>query len=136
MRRYRVLELIKCLEVGGAEMLLLDRLRLADRDRFSYTVGWLDPARAGLVPEFVAAEVPLHCVAARSAADWRWLRPLRRFLRDRSYTASICRATLSQPRWPTAARARAPTSRRSAPSVTARTSRWVSRATSVGWKVR
>jgi glycosyltransferase involved in cell wall biosynthesis len=79
--RIRVLELIKCLDVGGAETLLLERMRLADHERFAYTVGWLDPNRRHMLPELRAAGVAVHCFGARSGLDWRWLVPLRRYLR-------------------------------------------------------
>jgi glycosyltransferase involved in cell wall biosynthesis len=81
--RLRILELIKSLDVGGAEMLLLERLRVADRLAFDYAVGWLDPGRTDLVPSFEALGVPMHCFPAASVVDWRWLRPLRRHLLDR-----------------------------------------------------
>lgn len=85
MRQLRVLELIKCLDVGGAETLLLERLRVADRQQCDYLVGWLDPNRTDLVPAFVDLDVPLHCFNAASAADWRWLAPLRRLIRRRRF---------------------------------------------------
>ncbi len=82
MRRIRVLELIKSLDVGGAEMLLLERLRIADRDRFDYSVAFLDDTRTDLVPAFEEIGIPLRCLGAQSVADWRWLLHLRRHLRD------------------------------------------------------
>lgn len=82
MRRIRVLELIKSLDVGGAEMLLLERLRIADRDRFDYSIGFLDATRTDLVPALEEMGIPVRCFSAKSVADWRWLRPLRRHLRD------------------------------------------------------
>ena len=81
MTRVRVLELIKCLDLGGAEVLLLERLRCADRERFDYAVGWLDPRRAALAPAFGELGLPIRCFGAASVADWRWLRPLRSQLR-------------------------------------------------------
>jgi glycosyltransferase involved in cell wall biosynthesis len=83
MTRLRVLELIKCLDVGGSEVLLLERLRQADHERFDYSVGWLDPGRAMLVPQFEELGLPVRCFGAASVADWRWLRTLRRQLRAR-----------------------------------------------------
>ncbi len=80
MSRVRVLELIKGLDTGGAEALLLERLRVADHERFDYTVGWLDPHRIGLVPSFESLGLPVHCFGAGSVADWRWLLPMRRQL--------------------------------------------------------
>jgi glycosyltransferase involved in cell wall biosynthesis len=85
MTRLRVLELIKGLDVGGAETLLLERMRLADHERFSYTVAWLDPNRRHLVPELRNIGVPVHCLNARSGFDWRWLVPLRRYLRAHAF---------------------------------------------------
>lgn len=85
MARLRILELIKSLDVGGAERLLLERLRVADRNQFDYTLGWLDPNRVDLVPEFAALGVPVRCFQAASVADWRWLRPLRREIRAQRF---------------------------------------------------
>ena len=81
MSRLRVLELIKCLDVGGAETLLLERMRLADHERFAYTVGWLDPNRKQLAPAIEDAGAGLQCFGAGSSLDWRWLAPLRRYVR-------------------------------------------------------
>lgn len=74
-----MLELIKGLDIGGAEMLLVQRLALSDRSHFDYRVGFLESQRtalAGGLPDDVA----VTCFDAKSNADWAWVRRLRRYL--------------------------------------------------------
>jgi glycosyltransferase involved in cell wall biosynthesis len=80
--RPRVLELAKGLDVGGMEMLLLERLKVADRENFDYTVGYLDPHRTDLLSSIESLGVPVRCLGASSVMDWRWMVPLRKWLRS------------------------------------------------------
>lgn len=80
MRRIRVLELIKGLDIGGAEMLLVERMRLLDRDRFEPYVGYLEAGREELKFELTRLGIPTVCFSAASNLDWSWTRELRRFL--------------------------------------------------------
>ena len=79
MGRTRVLELIKSLDVGGAEVLLLERLLVSNHKDFDYRVGYLDGSRRDLVSRIESA-VPVHCFDSRSGRDWRWVRRLRTYL--------------------------------------------------------
>ncbi|MCC6457170.1 MAG: glycosyltransferase [Caldilineaceae bacterium] len=57
-----VLLLIKSLGLGGAERLLVDSLPYLDRARFVYHVAYLVPWKAMLVPQIVAAGIPVSCL--------------------------------------------------------------------------
>lgn len=85
MTRLRVLELIKSLDAGGAEMLLLHRMRARNSDEFDYEVAYLDPTRAGLVPALSAVGVHVSCLGAASVRSWSWVARLRRRLRAGGY---------------------------------------------------
>ena len=76
MRRVRVLELIKGLDVGGAEKLLCQRMQRSDHVRFQYFVGYVDGRRAALEQE-LPAEVPSVCLSRSGVYDPRWLIRLR-----------------------------------------------------------
>ncbi len=69
--RARILVLIKGLGVGGAERLLEASLPYLNRDRFSYQIGYLLPWKTALVPAFVEAGVPVHCLDMGSPGDLR-----------------------------------------------------------------
>lgn len=76
----RVVELIKALDPGGAESLLVARLAHADQDRFDYRVACLDPSRQEWLPELRRRGLPLVPISASGRWDWRWVRDLRRYL--------------------------------------------------------
>lgn len=79
MTRIRVLELVKGLDIGGSETLLVQRLRVSDRSAFDYRVGYLEPGRSMLV-DSIPADVPVMCLDAARHTDWRWVWNLRRYL--------------------------------------------------------
>lgn len=61
-----VFHLIKSLGRGGAETLLPETLRFADRDRFVYGYGYFLPWKDDLVTEFEAQDVEVKCFDAKS----------------------------------------------------------------------
>ena len=99
--RLKVLHLIKVLEVGGAEQLVLSLSGAGDQCRFDYHVAHvLAGGSEAFARDFVAAGVKLHDLGASSHYDLRWAARLRRLLADQSfdvihlhlpYTASIGR---------------------------------------------
>lgn len=66
----RVLLLVKSLEPGGAQRLLADSVRHADRASFDYEVAYLLARRDGLVPELKAAGVPVHVLHGERGTGW------------------------------------------------------------------
>lgn len=82
MRQLRILELIKSLDIGGAETLLAERLRLVDRERFDWRVAYLDPNRNALVQDISGLALPVTCLDSRTFLDWSWMIRLRRILRS------------------------------------------------------
>lgn len=76
-RRLRVLELSKGLDMGGSEVLLLQRMKVASRDRFDYQVGYLERRQSSLVPEFHEIGVQATLFPSDGPRDWRWVWQLR-----------------------------------------------------------
>jgi len=74
---------IKGLGRGGAELLLAAQIRERDRRHFSYEVAYLAPQKDALLADLQAAGVKVTCLNARSSADLRWLRRLRKLLLER-----------------------------------------------------
>ncbi|HEX6924638.1 MAG TPA: glycosyltransferase [Longimicrobiaceae bacterium] len=64
----RVFHLIKSLGRGGAEMLLVETLRFADRNRFDYRYGYFLPWKDAMVPALREQGVDVTCFGARSSA--------------------------------------------------------------------
>ncbi|MGW4698578.1 glycosyltransferase [Kitasatospora cineracea] len=81
--RARVLWLAKGLGRGGAEQLLLNCVRHADRERYAVEVAYVLPHKDALVPDLAAAGVPVHCLGG--APGRRWPLRLRRLLAERRY---------------------------------------------------
>lgn len=67
-RPVRILHLIKSLGRGGAEMLLPEGLRFADRDRFEYRYAYFLPWKDALVPTLRELGAEVTCLPARSSA--------------------------------------------------------------------
>jgi glycosyltransferase involved in cell wall biosynthesis len=84
-RPIRVLSLIKGLSLGGAERLLSLMAEFRDRDAFRYEAAYLLPWKDGLVDQFQADGVPVHCLEGGREWDIRWVSRLRRLVRDRRY---------------------------------------------------
>lgn len=79
--RTRVLWLAKGLGRGGAEQLLVNCARHADRSRFDLEVAYVLPHKDALVPALEAAGVPVHCLGPGA----RWPLRLRALLAERRY---------------------------------------------------
>jgi len=65
----RVFQLIKSLGRGGAEMLLPETLRHADRERFTYQYGYFLPWKDAMVASLESQGVDVACFSARSNAS-------------------------------------------------------------------
>lgn len=61
MRKIRVLHLIKSLNRGGAETLLAEGLRFADRERFELSYGYFNPALNALAPTLAEGGARVTC---------------------------------------------------------------------------
>jgi glycosyltransferase involved in cell wall biosynthesis len=68
---------IKGLGPGGAEHLLVDLARHADRERFRYRCVYLMPSKDHLVPALREEDVEVSCLGMRNDADPRWVLRLR-----------------------------------------------------------
>ncbi len=83
--RLRILLVIKCLGLGGAERLLVDTVSSGDRSRFDYEVAWVLEAERALVPTLEERGTPVHPLGATGNADMAWMGRLRRLLRSGRY---------------------------------------------------
>ena len=61
MRKIKVFHLIKSLDRGGAEVLLAEGLRVADRDTFEYEYGYFRADMSAVVPALLAQGVEVTC---------------------------------------------------------------------------
>lgn len=61
MSKIRIFHLIKSLNRGGAETLLAEGLRFADRERFELSYGFFNPALNALAPTLAAAGATVTC---------------------------------------------------------------------------
>jgi glycosyltransferase involved in cell wall biosynthesis len=75
-----VLWLVKGLDRGGAERLLVASARRRDRQGLAVRAGYLMPDMGALVAELEAEGVPVACLGRRRILDPRWLASLRRSL--------------------------------------------------------
>ena len=90
----RVLHLVKGLEAGGAEELLVQAARHRDRTAFSYEVAYLLGTHVAREPDLVAEQVAVTCLHGERTGDLRWLGRLRRLVTGTSSaTRSRSRAT-------------------------------------------
>ena len=133
----RVLQLIKCLDHGGAERLLTTMVIRGDRARFRYEVAFARSEMRGLVGVLRDAGVPVHDLGARSDLDLAWTGRLRHLLAERRfevvhahlpYTAILGRAVSRT--LPPARRPRLVYTEHSLWPHNARVVRWLGRATS------
>lgn len=79
----RVVHLLKGLDAGGAESLVVLAARHRNRSRWSCEVCYLVPDHVALAPALAAEGVPTTCLAGVPWWDPRWLGRLRRVLRRR-----------------------------------------------------
>jgi glycosyltransferase involved in cell wall biosynthesis len=84
-RPARVLLLIKCLDYGGAERLLVDMAALGDHTSFEYEAAYVLNERHRLADEMRSTGTPVHALGARGDWDLKWAVALRRLLVDRRY---------------------------------------------------
>ena len=84
-RRIKVLWLIKGLGAGGAERLLVSLARVADLERFEYTVAYLLPHKDAFRPALEESGVRVHCLGTPGPRDIRWPIRLRAFIRRENY---------------------------------------------------
>ncbi|MFD8481667.1 glycosyltransferase [Kitasatospora sp. NPDC059673] len=82
-RPARVLWLAKGLGRGGAEQLLVNCARHADRSHYAIEVAYVLPHKDALVPALAAAGVPVHCLGGPPGR--RWPLRLRALLAERRY---------------------------------------------------
>lgn len=83
--RWRVLLLIKCLGVGGAERLLVDVAARGDRSSFGYEAAYVLDSYNGLAAEMRETGTPVVSLGARADWDLRWIPALRRLVTERRY---------------------------------------------------
>jgi glycosyltransferase involved in cell wall biosynthesis len=76
--RKRVLILIKGLDRGGAEQLLVNAAPHGDTSRFEYEVAYVLPERKALVGALEQRGLRVHCLGSRG-----WMARLRRLVRER-----------------------------------------------------
>ena len=79
-RRRRVLIVIKGLDHGGAERLLVDVVAHRHKDLFDYEVAYVLESLNALVPNLEADGVIVHALGARGNGDLRWISAFRRLL--------------------------------------------------------
>lgn len=79
-RRLRVLVLIKGLDAGGAERLVVAMCAAGDRERFDYQVAFVMDRMDALVPELLAAGIRVHSLGGARELDPRWVPRLRSLL--------------------------------------------------------
>ncbi len=84
-RPARVLLLIKGLDYGGAERLLVDMATRGDRTSFEYEAAYVLHESNQLVDAMRTTGVPAHSLGARGDWDLKWTTSLRRLLVDRRY---------------------------------------------------
>lgn len=77
--------MVKGLGLGGVERLLSESIPHLDRGRFDYEFAYFTPWKDDVVPSFIAAGLPVHCLGITSdtsiTAAWR----VRRLLRQGDY---------------------------------------------------
>lgn len=80
-----VLHLIKCLDRGGAERLLVTTVTTGDPEGYLHEVAFVRTDMRGLVDELADAGTAVWDLGARSDRDLRWVLRLRRLLLARGY---------------------------------------------------
>jgi glycosyltransferase involved in cell wall biosynthesis len=80
--RLKVLLVIKCLGLGGAERLLVDTVTSGDHGEIDYEVAWVLEAERALVPTLEERGIVAHPLGATRNADMRWMARLRNLLQD------------------------------------------------------
>jgi hypothetical protein len=93
MTRKKVLWLIKSLNLGGAEQLLVSSVPYLDRSKFDYEVAYFMPKLNYLVDFFKSHDIPTFCLNAASELDVRVIPRLVRLLRERKIDVLDCQLT-------------------------------------------
>jgi glycosyltransferase involved in cell wall biosynthesis len=83
--QWRILLVIKCLDYGGAERLLVDMAALRDRTSFDYEAAYVLEGYDGLSSAMRSTGTPLHSLGAGGDWDLKWLASFRRLLAGRHY---------------------------------------------------
>ena len=78
----RILQVIKGLDRGGAERLLVDMLRYRDAAAFDYEVAYLLRGSDAMVPSIEELDVPVRCLDAGRGPGW--VRRLKTLVSERS----------------------------------------------------
>lgn len=87
---WRILVLIKELDVGGAERLVVDMAAQGDRSSFDYEVAYVLDALDGLSGALRSGGTPVHSLGARGDWDLAWTVTLRRLLVEGRYDLVHC----------------------------------------------
>lgn len=96
MRKIRVLHLIKSLNRGGAETLLAEGLRFADRERFELSYGFFHPEMDALAATLAAAGATVTCFGGRNHLGMLARTPrVARHLRDARIDLLHCHLPMS-----------------------------------------
>ena len=88
--RWRVLLLIKSLDYGGAERLLVEMAQRRDRGSFEYEAAYVLDERNGLSGAMWSTGTPVFSLGAKGDWDLRWMTTLWRLLIDRRYDVVHC----------------------------------------------
>src|SRR4051794_35418618 len=84
-RHTLVLQLIKCLDRGGAERLVAAMAADAGSGRFEHEVAFVRSSMRGLVGDIERSGVVVHDLGARGDLDLSWAGRLRHLLQQRRY---------------------------------------------------
>ena len=96
-RPWRILLLIKCLDHGGAERLLVDMAAQGDRTSFDYEAAYVLDEHDGLSSAMRSTGTPVHSLGARSDWDLKWMATFRRLLVDGRYDLVRCHSRTRRP---------------------------------------
>jgi glycosyltransferase involved in cell wall biosynthesis len=84
-RCWRVLLLIKCLDCGGAERLLVEMAAHGDRTSFDYEAAYVLDQHDGLSAAMRSTGTPVRSLGANGDWDLKWMAEMRRLLVERRY---------------------------------------------------
>lgn len=83
--RTRVLLMIKCLDYGGAERLLIEMAARGDRESFEYEAAYVLKEADGLTSAMRSTGTPVHSLGASGNWDLSWMVAFRRLLVNHHY---------------------------------------------------
>lgn len=79
-QRIRVLEVAKSLNLGGSEVLLSERMCVADHEVFDYRVAYLEHSHPGLPQSIESIGIDVEFLGSRGRLDARWLVKLKKYV--------------------------------------------------------